>query len=185
MKQDQFLDVLDPDAARARWHAALDLTRLPAEAVALDEALDRVLAENVRAPGNVPAFDRANVDGFAVRAEDTFGADERRPARLAVARETIPAGRAPDLDLAPGEAAVIATGGVLPRGADAVVMVEDTRPGPDGTVEILRPVVPGAAISPAGSDVTQGETVLWRGTRLTARETGTLAACGVGAGKVG
>ncbi len=179
MKQDQFLDVLDPDAARDRWHGALDLAPRPAETVPLAEALGRVLAVDVRAPGNVPAFDRSNVDGFAVRAEDTFGADERQPARLRLVGEPIPAGHAPTGEVGSGEARVIATGGVIPRGADAVVMVEDTRLDDEGRVEVVRPVVPGGRISAAGSDVTQGETLLWRGTRLSARETGTLAACGV------
>jgi putative molybdopterin biosynthesis protein len=179
VKQEQFLDVLSVDEARERWHRALALEPLAEEVVPLAEALGRVLARDVRAPGDVPAFDRSDVDGFAVHAEDTFGASEREPAVLRVARETADAGHAPTMPLARGEALAIATGGVLPRGADAVVMVEDTDLAGDGRVRVVRPTVPGQRISAAGSDVARGETVLRRGDVLTARETGTLAACGI------
>ncbi len=179
MKQEQFLQVLPADEARRRWFDALGPRPLAPEAVGLADALGRVLAEDVSAPGNVPAFDRSNVDGFAVRAKDTYGASEAEPVRLAVAGTPLDAGRAPDAELGPGEARPIATGGVLPRGADAVVMVEDTEMEGASVVRIARPAVPGERISAAASDLTGGELVVRRGTRLTARETGTLAACGI------
>lgn len=180
MKQDQFLQVLAADEARRRWHAVLDLAPLPAEPVPLEEALGRILAEDLRAPDNVPAFDRSNVDGFAVRAADTYGASEAAPVRLRSVGTPLDAGVAPEGGIAPGEARPIATGGVLPRGADAVVMVEDTELEGEA-VRIARPATPGARISAAGSDLTRGELVVRAGTRLTARETGTLAACGYAA----
>lgn len=178
VKQQQFLDVLAPDAARERWYALLDLAPLEAEEVPLSAALGRVLAGDLAPPGDVPAFDRSNVDGWAVRAEDTFGADEGAPVFLRPASDAVPAGRAPEAEVGAGEAIAIATGAVLPRGADAVVMVEDTEIEPDGRVRVTRPAAPGARISAAGSDMARGEVILRGGTRLTARETGTIAACG-------
>jgi len=176
--QDQFLQVLSVEEARRRWHEALDLAPGPAVPVGLAEAHGRVLGSDVVAPGDVPAFDRSDVDGYALRAADTFGASERLPARLRLAGPTLAAGRASDREVGAGEALPIATGGVLPRGADAVAMVEETEAAA-GTVLVFRPCVPGARISAAGSDVGSGETLLRRGTVLTARETGTLAACGI------
>src|SRR5215510_12084167 len=126
MQQDQFLDVIDRDEAERRFRAALDLRPLPAEEIALADALGRVLAADVVAPLDVPGFDRSNVDGFAVRAEDTFGASEDRPRALRLTGEVLTPGVVWTQALRPGVAAAIATGGLLPRGADAVVMVEDT-----------------------------------------------------------
>jgi putative molybdopterin biosynthesis protein len=179
VRQRQFLEALERDEAEARWHAALDLAPLPAESVPLASALGRVLAEDVRAEVDVPGFDRANMDGFAVRAEDSFGASEEQPVRLRVHAESIATGVVPETEVAPGSASPIATGGMLPRGADAVVPVEHTDLEEDGKVALVRrPVVPGAAVSFAGTDIGQGETVLFAGTRLGSRETGVLAAIG-------
>lgn len=177
MRQHQFLEVLDRDEAETRWHDVIRPDSLGAETVRLDAALGRVLAENVRAEVDVPGFDRSNMDGFAVRAEDTFGATEEQPMTLALESETIATGVVPQLEVAPGRAMMIATGGMLPRGADAVVPVEVTDV--EGHVlTVRRAVVPGGAVSFAGTDMGQGETVLFRGTRLTSRETGVLAAIG-------
>ncbi len=178
MRQEQFLDVIDRDEAERRFRAALDLQPLPAEEVALADALGRVLAADVVAPLDVPAFDRANVDGFAVRAEDTFGAEELAPKSLRINAEVLVPGRTPSDPVAPGTATVIATGAVVPRGADAIVMIEYTDADGD-RLEIRRPVAPGANITFAGTDVGRGETVLRRGELLTSRETGVLAALGL------
>ncbi len=180
MKQEQFLEVLDRDVAETRWHAALTLDRLAAEEVALDAALGRVLAADVRAPVDVPSFDRSNMDGFAIRAEDTFGASELEPVRLRLNDETIPTGVTPVLSVDPGTATSIATGGMLPRGADAVVPVELTDIEDGGRMVVVRAArVPGAAVAFAGTDIGLGETVLFAGTRLSSRETGVLAAIGI------
>ncbi len=179
MRQQQFLEVLDRDEAERRWHAVIDASPRDVEEVALAEALGRVLAEDVRAEVDVPGFDRANMDGFAVRAEDTFGATEEEPVRLARNPGHIPTGVAPRAEVAAGSATVIATGGMLPRGADAVVPVENTDlEDADAVVVVRRATVPGGAVSFAGTDVGCGETILFAGTRLTARETGVLAAVG-------
>jgi putative molybdopterin biosynthesis protein len=179
VKQEQFLEVVSPADAHARWRAALDLTPRPEETVPVGDALGRVLARDVTAPGDVPAFDRSNVDGFAVRAEDTFHASEREPAILHLTGRPVDAGHAPRGEVEAGGAMAVATGAVIPRGADAMVMVEETDLAGDGKVLVKRPAVPGGRISAAGSDITRGETVLRSGTLLTARETGTLAACGI------
>src|ERR1041384_8119960 len=118
--QTQFLTVIDRDEAEKRFHAALDLRPLPPESVPLSHALGRVLAEDIRSPVDVPSFDRSNVDGYALRAAETFGASEQQPRKIRLANESIAAGRPPNNDLPPSCASTIATGGMLPRGADAV-----------------------------------------------------------------
>jgi len=178
VKQRQFLEVLDRDEAEARWRAAVDAAPLEPERVPLHDALGRVLAADVRAPVDVPGFDRANMDGFAVRAADTYGASEEAPARLVLEPGAIATGVAPEGEVAPGRARAIATGAMLPRGADAVVPVEHTDVEGERELLVRRAVAPGGAVSFAGTDVGAGETVLFRGTRLTSRETGVLAAIG-------
>jgi len=178
MSQEQFLDVIDRDEAERRFRAAIDVRPRRVEEVPLEEALCRVLAEDVVAPIDVPSFDRSNYDGYAVCAADSYGADEENPRRLAVLDEVLATGVVPREEVGPGAATAIATGGMLPRGADAVVMVEDTEiEGP--TLLVRRAVTPGFGVSFAGSDVMAGETVLRRGDRLTSRETGVLGALGV------
>jgi putative molybdopterin biosynthesis protein len=175
--QDQFLDVVDRDTAERRWLEALRPRVLDAEAVPLSAALGRVLAADVIAGVDVPAFDRSNLDGYALRAEETFGAAEEAPRRFRLNPEDLATGVVPTVAVGPGTATPIATGGMLPRGADAVAMVEITAL--RGTeLAVLKPVAPGAGVSFAGTDVARGELVLRRGTPLTARETGVLAAIG-------
>src|SRR5262245_34665720 len=117
--QQQFLTVIDRDEAERRFRAVLDLRALEAEPVPLADALGRVLAADVVAPHDVPGFDRSNVDGFAVRSEDTFGATDAEPRVLRLNAESVTPGMAPRLTVRPGTATPLATGGVLPRGADA------------------------------------------------------------------
>ena len=177
MKQQQFLEVIDRDEAESRWREVIDTNPVGVEDVPLARALGRVLAENVRAEVDVPGFDRSNMDGFAVRAEDTYGASEDEPVRLRLTGETIPTGVAPAVEVTAGSASVIATGGMLPRGADSVLPVEYTDVDA-GEVICRRERVPGAAVSFAGTDIGAGETVLFAGAKLTSRETGVLAAVG-------
>ena len=180
-RQEQFLEVVSEAEARARFAAAFSARPLPPETVPLAEALGRVLAEDITSGVDVPAFDRSGVDGFALRSADTLAAREDAPVRLRLNPEVLACGRAPALAVAPGTATVIATGGMLPRGADSVVMVEQTEceEGPSGPVVVLRrPVGAGAMITGAGSDIARGETLLRRGAVLTARAIGMLAAIG-------
>ena len=109
-EQDQFLDVIDRDEAERRFQAVLELRPLGEEVVPLAETLGRVLARDVAAPVDVPFFDRSNVDGYAVRAADTFGAMEERPRRMSINAETLATGVAPQIEVRPGTATVIATG---------------------------------------------------------------------------
>lgn len=176
--QQQFLEVIDRDEAERRFRAVLDLRPLEAERIALSAALGRVLAQDVIAPLDVPSFDRSNVDGFAVQAADAFGASEDRPRMLRLNRETLLTGMIPREIVVAGTATAIATGAMLPRGADAVVMIEftDVR---DGRLILRRPVSPGDNVTFAGTDIGQGEIILRHGERLTSRETGVLAALGI------
>ena len=182
MKQTQFLEVIDRDEAERRWNEVIDRGPTGVETIVLEAALGRVLAEDVRSEVDVPGFDRSNMDGFAVLATDTFGASEEEPVRLQLNTETIPTGIMPKVEVVAGRATMIATGGMLPRGADAVVPVEMTdiegEPGSEQTLVVRGSRVPGAALSFAGTDMGRGETVLFSGTRLTSRETGLLAAIG-------
>jgi putative molybdopterin biosynthesis protein len=150
--------------------------------VPLDAALTRVLAGDVTAPIDVPPFDRANVDGFALRAVETAGASDGAPRRLRLNGEVIVCGHAPALTVAPGTATTIATGGVIPRGADAVVMIENTdlvESAAEPAIDVRRAVAPGQFVSYAGSDIARGEMLLRRGARIGSREIGMLAACGI------
>src|SRR5688572_24068791 len=177
-EQEQFLQVLDRDEAERRFRAAIDLTPSGVERIPLDAALGRVLATDVRSPVDVPSFDRSNVDGFAVVAEDTFGASEEAPRSVRLGDEEIHTGIVPTTVIRSGEAVLIATGGMVPRGADAVVMVEHVEER-GRELRIARAVTAGSGISFAGTDITAGETVLRGGQPLTSRDTGVLAAIGV------
>ena len=124
--QDQFLEVIDRNTAMQRFLSHLRLEPLGSESVLLSAALGRILAEDVLAEVDVPAFDRSNVDGFAVQATDTFGAMDETTRRLRLNDEVLSPGIAPQHVIESGTATTIATGGMVPRGADAVVMVEHT-----------------------------------------------------------
>jgi putative molybdopterin biosynthesis protein len=180
-RQEQFLDVVDRETATARFHRHLDLRPLGVETVALSQALGRVLARAVVADVDVPGFDRSGVDGFAVRADDTVGATERAPKVLTLNSEILTPGTVPQLTVAPGTATLIATGGMVPRGADAVIMVEHTETRDDDggpVIEVYRTAAAGQFIAFAGSDLARGETVLRAGQVLTSREIGMLASVG-------
>ena len=175
--QNQFLDVVDCDSACRRFWDALRPQPLDAQQVPIEHARGRILAADVVATIDVPGFDRSNFDGFAVRAEDVIGADENKPMRLRLLEETAVAGRPTGVVVESGTAMAIATGGVMPRGADAIVMVEDTTCDHD-LLSVLRSVYAGFGITFAGTDISGGERVLLQGTKLTSRETGVIAALG-------
>ncbi|HZV93882.1 MAG TPA: molybdopterin-binding protein, partial [Caldimonas sp.] len=181
-RQTQFLTVISRDEATERFRRHLELAPLGFETVALGAALGRVLADDVIAEVDVPGFDRSNVDGFALQAADTFGATEESPRHVERSGELLTPGVVPAVAIGRGQATVIATGAMLPRGADAVVMVEHTEIAPAGgasSVEISRAVAPGDNVAFAGTDIARGETVLRGGQQLTSREIGVLAAIGV------
>jgi putative molybdopterin biosynthesis protein len=177
--QDQFLTILTREEALARFEAALFPRAMPAEARLLAAALGYPLARDIVAEIDVPPFDRSNVDGFAVRSPDLASASEASPVRFVLNDEVIACGTAPSRPVLAGTATSIATGGPLPRGADAIVMVEHTHPVGISAIEIRRAASPGQFVSYAGSDIARGEAVLRAGTVIGSREIGMCAACGI------
>lgn len=152
--------------------------RTAVEAVPLDAALHRVPVGAVSAAAALPGFARSTVDGFAVRAADTYGASEGLPSYLDLAG-AVRMGRAPDIAVPPGGCVAMPTGGVLPPGADAVVMVEYTAETMPRTIEVTRPVAPGAGLVRADEDVAAGADLVPGGRPLRAPDLGLLAAAGV------
>src|SRR5438445_942489 len=177
--QDQFLTILSREDALARFEAALFPRAVLGEQRPLADALGCALAEDVVAPIDVPPFDRSNVDGFAVRSADLASAAEATPVRLMLNDEVIACGTAPTRPVLSATATSIATGGPVPRGADAIVMVEHTQPAGPRAIEIRRAAAPGQFVSYAGSDIARGEALLRAGTTIGSREIGMLAACGI------
>ncbi len=167
----EFLKVITPREAAVRFAQAYTPRPRGTERVSLRQAYRRVLAADVVAPEDLPEFDKSTVDGYAVR-----GAD--RPASLLVIGE-VEMGRPPEFAVRPGEAARIPTGGMLPEGADAVIMLEDTRLRDGGTVEATRGTVRGENVIRRAEDVSRGAVVLHQGTRLRPQDVGLLAGIGV------
>jgi molybdopterin molybdotransferase len=152
-------------------------TPVQCESVGLDCALGRVLADDIIAAFDIPGFNRATMDGFAVRSASTFGASESSPSYLEVVGD-IRMGCTPEFTVGAGQAARIPTGGMLPAGADAVVMIEHTDDIDGHSVEVHRSVAPGQHMVAGDEDVAQGQTVLPAGCRLLPQHIGMLAAAG-------
>jgi len=170
----EFFKVKTLDAALAcRKHFA----RMPTEDVPLTEAVERILASDIESDIDLPDFARSTMDGFAVRGSSTFGASEANPAYLEV-KGTVEMGESSNLRVGPGDAVRISTGGMLPAGADSVVMVEHTAAIDDRTIEVYRSVAPGQNMVAVGEDLGRGETALTAGCRLRPQEAGLLAALG-------
>jgi len=148
------------------------------ERVAVREALGRVLAEELTAPHDLPAFPRCNMDGYAVRAVDTYGASPTQPAYLEVVGEVM-MGQQPALEIGPGQCALVQTGGMLPSGADAVVMIEFTQPVGERGIEVLMAVAVGENVIQVGEDVRCGDALLSAGHRLRPQDLGGLLALGI------
>jgi molybdopterin molybdotransferase len=148
------------------------------ERIATREALGRVLREDIFAGENLPSFPRSAMDGYAVRAEDTYGASESQPVALKVIGE-VPMGRPAGVKVSAREAAVVHTGGMLAEGADAVVMVENTQAVDPATVEVMRAVAVGENVLQTGEDIRQGELLLPAGCLLRPQDIGALLALGV------
>jgi len=152
--------------------------RTPAETVPLTEALYRVPAAPVTARHALPGFARSTVDGYAVRAADTYGVSEGLPGYLEVVG-AVQMGAEPDMTVGPGTVASMPTGGVLPPGADAVVMIEYTQEAMPGTIEVVRPVAPGDGVVRADEDAAPGAELVPPGRPLRAQDLGMLAAAGI------
>ncbi|MCS6783807.1 MAG: molybdopterin biosynthesis protein [Candidatus Caldarchaeum sp.] len=155
-----------------------DLKPLGTEKIPVTRALGRTLAENVLAHTSAPPFDRSTVDGYAVKASDTYTASEETPVILEVVGKAV-VGVPFEGDVVEGKCVEIATGAVVPRGANAVVMVEFTKKLADGKILVYRPVSPNENIAQTGSDVSAGDTVLRKGTVITPREIAVLTSVGL------
>jgi len=174
----EFLKVVTPREAQARFAAAYTPHPRGTERVPLRHAYRRVLAHDVIALDDLPEFDKSTVDGYAVRAEDLSAASPTLPVSLAVVGE-VQMGEAPHLAIGPGTAARIPTGGMLPSGADAVIMLEDTETPDLKSVRAHRPVRPGENLIRRAEDVSRGEVVLRQGLRFRPQDVGLLAGIGV------
>lgn len=175
----EFLKLVSPaEALKSLFGALPSKIEPPSELVPTAGALGRVLAQDVAAPHPLPPFPRSTVDGFAVRAVDTFGAGASLPAYLRLAGE-VPMGREATIEIGSGQAASVHTGGMIPTGADAVVMLEDTQRASEDEIEILKPVSVGHNVLQIGEDVKSGEVVVETGALLRPQEIGGLLALGV------
>lgn len=174
----EFLNLLPPSEALQLWFDHLPLRQPPLERIKAVNALGRINAREITSPESLPAFDRSTVDGYAVIASDTFGSSETLPAYLTLDKE-IPMGGPAVHSLKPGHAAPIHTGGMLPPGANAVIMIEYTQIARPGEIEILRPVAPLENILTAGEDLKAGDLVLKPGIRLRPADIGGLMALGI------
>ena len=173
----EFLELLPPKEALDLLLRNLDL-RVDTEEIKTQDALGRVSADGITAPHPLPAFPRSTVDGYAVRAADTFGASDSLPAYLAMIGD-VPMGAESGLALSRGQCALIHTGGMLPVGADAVVMVEHTQSSMQGEIEIFRAAGVGENVLKVGEDVLQGQEVIPTGMTLRPAEIGGLMALGI------
>jgi molybdopterin molybdotransferase len=171
----EFFEVRPVSDALAGFRPA---RRSALESVGLNAALGRIPAEAIVSPHALPGFTRATVDGFAVRAADTYGASEEMPSYLELAGEAL-MGRPPEAQVRPGSAVAIATGAPLPPGADAVVMVEHTQAATSELIEVLRPAAPGDGVVGADEDAAAGGPIARAGRALRAHDVGMLAAAGI------
>ena len=174
----EFLTLISPAEARTVLLSHLNISTVESESVGILHALNRVSAEEILAPHPLPSFTRSSVDGYAVKASDTFGATESMPAYMKVVGE-VEMGARPTQKVESGSALLIHTGGMLPDGADAVVMLEYVQQTRDGEVEVSRPVAGGENVIQVGEDVKEGELILEKGTRIRPSEIGGLAAFGI------
>jgi molybdopterin molybdotransferase len=172
-----FLTLVPPSRARelllsqVQYKGDVDL-------VGISESIGRISAEDILAPHPLPQFPRSTVDGYAVRAKDTFGASESSPAYITIIDE-VTMGSQPQHQVGSGEASSIHTGGMIPVGSDAVVMVENTQIARDKEIEIYRSVSTGENVISVGEDVVQGQLVLPKGKLIRPSEVGGLAALGI------
>ncbi|MBF0202540.1 MAG: molybdopterin molybdotransferase MoeA, partial [Desulfamplus sp.] len=159
--------------AMVPWFRVMD-----SEVINISQASSRVLAQNIRASNDIPGFRRSTMDGYAVQASSTFGASESNPAWLTIAG-TISMGESPEFAIRAGEAARISTGGMLPRGADSVVMVEYTEEVDESAIEVYKSVAPLHNVIECDEDFKKGQDILGAGTLIRPQEAGLAAALGI------
>jgi len=173
----EFLTLIPPDQAREQLLAGIEPLR-ETEKVGLMDSLGRVAAEDIHALHSVPHFPRSTVDGYAVRARDTYGASESIPAYLKLIGE-VAMGSSPTMSLGTGQTSLIHTGGMLPEGCDAVVMLENVQVVGGNEIEVGRAVAVGENTITVGEDVAKGQLVIPKGTTIRPSEIGGLAALGI------
>ena len=173
----EFFNVRSPEQAFADLLPHL-VTVPDMETLETQRSLGRVIAQDIHSPEDLPAFPRSSMDGFSVRARDTFGASESLPALFEVVAD-LPTGESSDVGIGVGEAAVAYTGGTLAGGADAVVMIERTQPADELSIEVLRPVAPGENVIQIAEDVRSGDLLFRVGHRIRPQDIGGLLAIGV------
>jgi molybdopterin molybdotransferase len=171
-------DAISVSEAQRRIAEQIVVKEPPRGVLPIEDSYKRILAEDIFSPEDLPAFPRSTVDGFAVFSADTFGATESLPAYLDVTQE-ISMGEETAFALRKGTAARIPTGGMLPAGADAVVMFENVQSVNESLIEVLKPVAPGENVISAGEDVRKGEPVLKRGSLLRPQDVAALAGIGI------
>ncbi len=173
----EFLTLLPPQDALDKLLSKYS-PRLESESCLTSDSLDRIIAESIIASYSLPSFPRTTVDGYAVIAANTHGASESLPAYLTHIGE-VPMGDVPDFEILANQCATIHTGGMLPKGANACVMIENTQQVGDGEVEILKAVANGENVLQIGEDVAEGQEVIFKGTKLRPAEIGGLMALGI------
>jgi len=173
----EFFTLVSPDDARTRFLEHIKPLG-DVEEVETSDALGRVTAEDITSPQVLPEFRRSTVDGYAVRASDTYGASESLPAYLKLVGE-VPMGRSTDITLSTGELALVHTGGMIPEGASAVVMIENTQKTGDAEVEVRKPVAEGENVINVGEDIQPGDLILRAGHVIRAQDMGGLLAVGI------
>ena len=178
----KLLTVDTVETARRKILASVAHWELSGEPVEIGQALGRVLAADISAPEDVPIFRRSTVDGYAVISADTAGAGEAAPVLLRLAG-AVEMGRPAGFDLRWGECAYVPTGGMIPDGADAMVMIEYSE-GFGGEIAVYESAAAGSRIARVGEDIGRGELLLRRGSKLGSREIGALAAAGIAAAPV-
>lgn len=174
----EFFNVLPPGDALQALFDALPSSPVAVEELPLEKSLGRITASEIFFAEDLPAFPRSTMDGYSLRAADTFGASEGLPAYFTIVGE-VAMGQPATVSVAVGEAAITHTGGMLARGADAVVMVENTQPVDSATMEVTRPVAPGENVVQPGEDIKTGERLLPAGHLLRPQDLGGLAALGI------
>lgn len=173
----EFLVLSSPQEALSKWFAEFPILNPKSEQIDSAFGLNRITSEPIRSVKPIPEFMRSTVDGYAVRSKDTFGASESMPVYLDLAGE-VPMGKSPDFLVEMGKAALIHTGGMLPTGADAVVMLENTQKTNQGVLEVVRAVALSENVIQIGEDIAADQIVIPAGTRLRAAEIGGLMALG-------
>jgi molybdopterin molybdotransferase len=173
----EFLNLMSTEIALGKIEKYLDLIVLPQERIKTENGLNRILSKSIDAAENLPAFTRSTVDGYAIISRDTHGVTESLPGFFTVIGE-VKMGESTELKIGTGQVAIIHTGGMLPAGADAVIMIENTQVSAQNEIEVLKAVGSGENLILAGEDVHTGDKVFESGTRLRPGDIGGLMALG-------